>query len=602
MKLTGGEIIAEYLIKEGVPYIAGIPGHGNLALVDAFKDRSDRIKVIQVRHEQSAVHLADGYYRVTGRPLAVFASIGPGAVNTAEGVACSYLDSIPVLVLTGDVHTYMMGKGVLQEIERRYWGDFPSILKPIVKRYWQVPRVDILPYVVHRAFNQMMSGRRGPVLIDIPMDIQSDSAEVEIPEPTEYNPDLKPAGDPEAIDRAAKVLSESKRPVILAGGGAITAEASDEIKELAEYLGAAVITTIMGKGIIPENHDLYAWHTGAVGSSCGNRLANTADVILAVGCRFEDQTCSSYIPGKAFSIPPTKLIHVDIDPSEIGKNYPVEVGIVGDAKLVLEGILVSLKDTKKRVDYKNTSYYREIRKLKEEWLEDIKRVQDADVVPVSMARFYRELREFLDEDAILLTSAGNPQAHMMQHFLFYKPRTNLTSGGFSTMGYSLPAAIGAKLGKPDSQVVAAVGDGDFMMTVQELATAVQYEVPVVVCVLNNVAWQSIRDLQVEKFGEDRVFATEFRKKDGEPYSPNFAEVARAFGAFGERVERAEEIKPALDRAFKSGLPSVVEVMVNREYRENTLARKTNSWWDVTVPAYLKKREDYMKLREQEKLF
>ncbi|HIE28022.1 TPA: thiamine pyrophosphate-binding protein [Candidatus Poribacteria bacterium] len=278
------------------------------------------------------------------------------------------------------------------------------------------------------------------------------------------------------------------------------------------------------------------------------------------------------------------------------------VGIVGDAKLVLAALLENLKEIKEEVDYRQTPYFSEIQKLKEEWFAKLAKVRDSDLVPVTMPRFYKELREFLDEDAIVVTSAGNPQAHLIQSFAFYKPRKNLTSGGFSTMGYSLPAAIGAKLAAPDAQVVPVIGDGDFMMTMQELATAMQYDVPVVVCVLNNIGWGSIRDLQISKFGEDRIIATEFTKKDGELYTPNFALVAQAFGAYGERVEKPEEIKPALKRAFDSKKTSVLDVMVNRAFREETLVPDTNAWWDVPIPTYLKsKREEYMKYRTKEKL-
>ncbi len=601
MKLTGSEIIAEYLIKEKVPYVVGIPGHGSVGLVDAFKDRKDKIEIIQVRHEQGAVHLADGYYRVSGRPLVVFTSIGPGAFNTAVGVATAYVDSMPVLVITGAVHTNMIGRGVLQEIERKHWGDFPRVLEPVVKRSWRVERVEQLPYVMHRAFNQMLTGRRGPVHIDLPMDVMANSAEVEIPNPDERTPKGRQVGDPEEIEKASSLLLKAKRPVILAGGGAVAAEAFREIKKLAEFLGAAVITTLMGKGAIREDHPLYGWHTGHTGTTCGNKLANNADVILAIGCRFEDQTTSSYVPGAAFSIPPTKLIHVDIDSTEIGKNYPVEIGVVGDAKAVLISLLSVLRKKATKRDYKKNIYFKQIQQLKDEWLRTLSIVQNSDAVPVTIPRVYKEIREFLDEDAIIVTSAGNPQVHMIQCYPFLQPKTNVTSGGFSAMGFTLPAAIGAKLAAPHRQVVGVDGDGSFLMTVQELATAVQYEIPVVIIVLNNIGWQSIRNLQIASYGVNRVHATEFRTKEGKYITPKFAEMAESFGAYGQRIERGEEIQPALGRAFDSGRPAIVEIMVNLEFKLSTPIA-TGGWWDMPVPDYLKeKRFEYLMEVKKEKL-
>jgi len=583
MRLTGGEIIAEYLIKEEIPYIVGIPGHGCLGLVDAFKGREDRIKVLQVRHEQSAVHLADGYYRFSGKPLAVFTSIGPGAVNTAVGVATCYVDSTPVLVITGETHTYMFGRGVLQEIERTHDANFPKILEPIVKRWWQVTKVEQLPEILDKAFNQMLSGRRGPVLISLPMDIQAESANVEIGK-ARRRAESTGLGNSDDIDKAVNLLLKAKRPVILAGGGVITSGASSELKALAEFLKSAVITTMMGKSSFPEDHPLYAWHAGSVGTRCGNKISSSADILLAIGCRFADLTTSSYKKGTSFSIPPTKLIHIDIDPGEIGKNYPVELGIVGDAKQVLQQLIEGLKDASKPLQRED--YVAEIRRLKEEWFQEMKELWESSRIPITMARFLKELREFFPRDGILLTSAGHSQMQVLQEFAFYYPKTLITSGGFSTMGFTVPAALGVKLAAGERPVIGVLGDGDFLMTVQELATAVQYDIPVVYAVLNNMAWLSIRDIQFDTYGKERGLATEFFNKKGELCSPDFAAIARAFGAYGERIQKGEEVKPALERAFASGKPAVIEVVVNREHPYS--AGKFTGWWDVPIPSYLKK--------------
>ena len=586
---TGGEIIAEYLIKEGVPYVVGIPGHGNLAMVDAFKDREDSLKIIQVRHEQAAVHLADGYYRASGRPLFCFTSIGPGAYNTVVGIATAFVDSSAVVVASGEAHTYMFGRGVLQENERKYWADTLSVMRPITKRVWRVTRVDQLPFVIHQAFRISTTGRPGPVHIFIPMDVQADSVNVEIPEPTKHRSAGRVRGDPLLVKRAAEILAGAERPVILAGGGVIASNASRELVELAEYLGAAVITTMMGKGAIPEDHPLCAFYAGSKGSSCGNKLASNADVLLAVGCRFADETTSSYKHGVSFSIPPTKLIHVDIDPNEIGKNYPTEVGIVGDAKAVLQQIIEALKAMMNKRKYEDLPYFRKIQELKREWKKILEPLQKSDKIPMTTSRFLFELRKALNRDAIVVGAAGHAQAQLFQEFPVYGPRTHISSGGMSTMGWAVPAALGVKLAKPDKQVVAVCGDGDFQMTCQELATAVQYEIPVVYCVLNNYGWLSIRDLQLDVYGVNRGFATEFRKKStGELYNPDFLKLAEAFGCNAKRVEKPDEAVPAVKEALAlTDQPTVIEVPTQYEYPWSE--GKNAGWWDVPIPTYLKKK-------------
>jgi acetolactate synthase-1/2/3 large subunit len=598
MRLTGGQIIAHYLVREGVPYAVGIPGHGCWAIVDAFADFSDRLTTLQVMHEQSAIHLADGYYRVKGRPLMAFTSIGPGATNTAVGIATAYVDSTAVLLVTGSPHTYMRGRAVLQEIERTQWANFPRMMEPIVKRYWQVSRVDHLPYVLHRAFNQMLSGRPGPVLIDMPMDVQADDADVTIPEPTCHEPQGRPRPDAISVERAARLLTEARRPVLLAGGGVITADASAELVALAEHLGAPVVTTWMGKGTIPEDHDLNAWSVGDTASTCGNALARSADVLLAVGCRFTDWSASSYRRDVTFSIPPTRLIHVDIDPHEIGKNYPCEIGLVADARAALVDLLEAVRQVTPARDYHESSYFQEIQRLKEEWEEMQSPRRNSNAVPMTQSRAVRELRAALDRSAIVVTGAGLVQGVVRQDFPVYEPRTHLTSGGFSTMGFTVPAAIGAKLAAPERQVAGIAGDGDFLQTMQEMAVAAMLDMPVLFVVLNNAGWISIKGGQLSNFG--RMFATEFQRRDGSQYSPDFAAAARSFGLHAERVDRPEEVAPAVRRALATAGPALVEVTVAREFPDAG-ATKTG-WWDVPVPTYhLERRRQYEAERAEEQL-
>ncbi len=605
-KYTGGEIIVKYLIKEGVRHVFGIPGHGCLPLTDALFRHKDKIQFIQPKQEMAGVHCAIGYYRVTGKPLMVLTSIGPGAINTAIGIADAYVDSFPVLVINGATHTHMRGKGVLQEIERKRDSDMPRILEPICKRNWQVSSVGQLPTIMQRAFNQMMTGRRGPVVIDLPMDVQANSIDVEIPEPIERRSIGKTFGDPEQIRKAVELLKGAKRPVLFLGGGVVTAEAFKEVKELAEKIGAAVVVTMMSKSSFPNNHPLFCWSAGSKGTIIGLNMTSKADVILAVGCRFADETASSYKDGVSFSIPPTKLIQIDLDPHEIGKNYPVSIGIIGDAKACLNQIIDKLNEDGFSKDYENTDYFKEIQEGKKNWFEFLNENRDDSKVPVMISTVIREVRKFFDRDAIFITSSGNVQAQMLQELEFYEPKTCITAGGFSTMGYSVPAAIGAKLGcmdigKHDRQVVALTGDGDFMMTISEISVAVQLGLEnIFFIILNNHGWIAIKDLQQAAFGEDRGYGTSFEDKDGNTYSPDFAKIGEAFGCHAEKISKKEEIIPALERAAKSGKPAVIEILVNREFPFT--GSPAVGWWDVPIPEYLtERRKKYEEEIKGEKL-
>ena len=601
---TGGEIITKYLIKEGMKYVIGIPGHGNLPLVDAFYRDRDKLQLIQPKQEMSGVHLAVGYFRITGNPLCVFTSIGPGAINTAIGIADAYVDSFPCLVITGDTHVHMRGKGVLQEIERQKDSNMPKILEPIVKRSFEVDTVGQLSTVMQRAFNIMLTGRKGPVHIDLPMDVQANAIEIEIPEPFERRSHGRVMGDPEMIKKAVNLLKNAIRPVLFIGGGAISSNAFNEVKTLAEKIGAAVVVTMMGKDIIDNSHPLYCWSAGSKGTTIGLNMTSNADVILALGCRFADETASSYKNGVSFTIPPTKLIHIDIDPHEIGKNYPVSVGIVGDVKACLGQILDELRDYS--IDYKTTNYFKEIQEEKKKWFDFLDDYRDDLKVPVMISTVLKEIRKFFDRDAVIVTSSGNVQAQMLQELEFYEPKTCLTAGGFSTMGYSVPAAIGAKLGsidigKQDRQVVALVGDGDFMMTISEMSIAVQLGLDnIFFIVLNNHGWIAIKDLQQAAFGEDRGYGTSFEDKKGKSYSPDFAKIGEAFGCYAEKISKKEEIIPALERASNSGKPNVIEIEVQREFPYS--GSPAMGWWDVPRPTYLKeRRKQYEEDIKEEKL-
>ena len=574
-RLSGAQIVVEYLIRQGVRHVAGIPGHGCWSLTDALLDRADQIRTVQVMHEQSAVHLADGYYRASGEPMLAFTSIGPGATNTVVGMATAYVDSTAVALFTGSPHTYMRGHGLLQELERRHAADNPRLFEPVVKEWWQPSRVDELPFVLHRAWNQMRSGRPGPILLDVPMDVQADSADVCIPDPEAREARRGPRPAAEDVERAAAMLAEARRPVIVAGGGAITAGAARELTALAERLGAPVVTTWNGKGAIDELHPLAGLTIGDTGSTIGNTLAVGADVILSVGCRFVDWSASSWRAGVTFSIPPTRLIQLDIDPREIGKNYPVTVPLLADAKAGLADLLEALGPGSGADAYRS-----EIASLRQTWMAQVEGKSGSDAVPMTMARAVREVQAATREDAIVVTGAGLPQGMVKQRWVTRQPRTHITSGGFSTMGFTLPAAIGAQLARPDAQVLAVCGDGDFLQTMQELAAAVLLNAPICTVVLDNSGWISIKGGQDAFFG--RTAVTDFLR-NGEPYSPDFAAIGRAFGIHSERADTPDVVRPAVERALGSGGPSLVHVPVARELA--VAGPDKTGWWDVPVPEY-----------------
>jgi acetolactate synthase-1/2/3 large subunit len=580
-RLSGAQIVVEYLARQRVPYVAGIPGHGSWTLTDALLDRADAIRTLQVMHEQSAVHLADGFYRASGRPILAFTSIGPGATNTVVGMATAYVDSTAVALMTGSTHTHMRGHAVLQEVERRHAADNPRIFEPIVKEWWQPSRVDELPFVLHRAWNQMLSGRPGPVLLDLPMDVQADSADVVLPDPDQREARDGPRPAADDVERAARLMAEADRPVIVAGGGVIGADASGELVALAERLDAPVVTTWMGKGAIDETHPLAAQTIGDTGSTVGNAMAASADVVLAVGCRFTDWSTSSYRAGVTFAIPPTKLIQLDVDAREIGKNYPVEVPLLGDARAGLRDLLEALGPRGEAGAQRSTPYLAELADRREAWAAQVEVKSGSDAVPMTMARAVREIQAATRPDATVVTGAGLPQGMVKQRWVTRVPRSHITSGGFSTMGFTLPAAIGAQLAEPNRQVLAICGDGDFLQTMQELATVAMLGTPVCTVILDNSGWISIKGGQQAFFG--RTAVTDFIGRDGLPYSPDYGAIGRAFGVASASVDQPGEVRPAVERALASGEPAIIHVRVARDLA--VAGPDKTGWWDVPIPEY-----------------
>jgi len=583
MKLTGGEIILKQLIAEGVPYITGIPGHGVLGLFDAIRreESAGSIKYIQVKHEQSACAIADGYYRVKGEPLAVFASIGPGTLNLSIGLGNAYVDSTAFLALCGDTHVHMKGTGVLQEIERYQDSNIIRSLEPLAKRSWRAESARQLPRIVRRAFQQMSTGRRGPCVVALPMDVQAEAIEMKL-EIRNENAEIEsvPCADKTSIDKAVALMKTAKRPVILVGGGALYSRAGELITQLAEQWGAAIITTLAAKGTVAETHPQYCFHTGSKGTAIGLEITRKADLVLALGTRFADETTCSYRKGAAFNFPDTKLIHIDMDAAELGKNYTPDVAINADLNNALLQLLGA--------DFKPCEdYLAEIKSLRADWFAYLAQIRARETEQLTISQLTGILNETLPENTIIATSSGNTQAQLFQEYCYAKPYCNLTTGGFSTMGWAVPAAMGAKLAVPEQPVVAFLGDGDFMMTMQELSTIAQYDIPVITVLADNAGWMAIKDLQIDALGEEIAFGNDFMP------GTDFAAIAEAFGIKAWKANTKEEVKAALNEALASGKPGLIHVDVCRAHPNS--GGKAFGWWDVPIPTYLEeKRAAYEK--------
>lgn len=581
----GAEILVEYLIKEKVPYLFGICGHGNIGFLDAVYDHKEEIKTVSVHHEAAAGFMADAYFRVAHRPVATFTSCGPGSLHLPVAAATAFADSSAFLAITGNVPTSQFNRGPFQETGRHFQGDFVSAMRPYVKRSFQPMRADMVPLAVRQAFALMLNGRPGPVHIDVPLNVFVESTEAEIPEPGEWRLGIssRAAGDPVAVARAAQLLREAERPVIVAGNGVQLSEAAEDLRSLVELLQIPVAVTPLGKGTVDDRHALALGPMGRNGTHACNKATRSADVILALGTRFDDRTTSAWLPGYTYSFPPTKLIHVDIDPHELGRNYPPSVGILGDAGSVLRQLIGMLRPDAPQIRERHRAFVGEVAQWKKEWEEFLAPARVSDAEPIRPDRLVADLRTVLPEDAIVLPDAGVHHNWLVQQWATYRPQSLLQSFGFSTMGFGVCGVLGAKLAAPDRPVVSVCGDGGFLMYPQIVATAVEYDIPAVWVVWNNLGFVSIRDLQFGFFGQGRELVTRFRKEEtGEFISTDYAALARSMGAVGMTVTRPGELKEKFAAALECGRPCVVDVRVDADVR----APATGSWDLPPLPAPL----------------
>ncbi|MEW6081919.1 MAG: thiamine pyrophosphate-binding protein [Bacillota bacterium] len=565
--MKGADIISEYLIAERVPYVLTLSGHGNVGLLDALAQRADKIRAIGVHHEQAAGHIADAYYRVAHKPLATITSCGPGSANLPIALACAFYDSSAFLAITGNVPTCQFNRGPFQETGRHHQGDFPSVIKPYVKKAFQPTRVDMVPTAIRQAFKTMLSGRPGPVNLDVPFNVFQEEGEVEFPEPSQWRWGIssRAGGDVDSLQDVLNLLLKAEKPLILAGHGVILSEASDELRQLAEYLEVPVVTTPNGSGSLDSRDALCLGPTGRNGTYQANQACRNADVLLALGTRFCDRVSSAWIPGFTFNIPPTKLIQVDIDPDEIGRNFAPAIGILGDIRSVLRQLLSMIKE-EGISRQSRPGWQKEINGWRQVWEDACSPNRSSDTVPIHPERLLADLRDVFPEDGIILADAGVHHNWIVQHWPAYRPQTVIQSWGFSAMGFGVCGVIGAKLARPEKKCLSVVGDYGFMMAPHIVCTAVELNLPVIWVVWNNLAQAAIKDIQTFQF-EGREIVTEYcNAATGEICSPDFVALARALGAEGSRVEHPGDLKAAFDTALKSDKPYVLEVMVDKGVR------------------------------------
>jgi acetolactate synthase-1/2/3 large subunit len=544
-KKTGSEIFIEALLSEKVDTIFGLPGGVVLHLYDKLFDAP--INHIQVRHEQGAVHMADGYARSSGKVGVSLVTSGPGGTNTVTGLATAYMDSIPIVVFTGQVPTPLIGNDAFQE------ADIIGITRPCTKHNDLVKDVNDLARIIKEAFYIASTGRPGPVLIDLPKDVLTNSAEMKIPDKVSlrsYRPTYK--GNLKQIEKAIKLILKSKKPFIYAGGGVILSDGAKRLTAFAEKLGIPVGLTLMGLGGFPGTHPLSLGMLGMHGTYRANMAITDCDVLIAIGSRFDDR-----VTGKIDGFAPyAKIIHVDIDPTSISKNVNVDIPIVGDVNEVLGDVLKCLDKEKKLASYRKglKEWHQQIDYWKEKHKLDYVQKERGKIKPQYVVE---KLYEVTKGDAIITTEVGQHQMWAAQYYLIDKPRTFLTSGGLGTMGYGLPAAIGAQLANPKKTVIDIAGDGSIQMNIQELATAVQYKLPVIVAILNNNFLGMVRQWQ-GLFFDKRYSASCIQVQ------PDFVKLAESYGALGLRAKKASDVVPVIKEALASKKPVMIDFEVARE--------------------------------------
>ncbi|NYT57542.1 thiamine pyrophosphate-binding protein [Alcaligenaceae bacterium] len=572
-KMKGGELIAEYLVKEEVPYVFGICGHGNVGILDALHSVRDKVKLISPRHEQCAGHMADAYYRVKHRPVATLTSTGPGSANMVMSLATALADSSAFLAITANVPTSQHNRAPFQELYAHNQADFASVMRPVVKRSFQPTRVDMLPLALRQAMDTMVTGRPGPVNIDIPYNVFQEEADVELPAASRLDNAPRPGASEQDITAVVNLLAAAQRPVFFIGHGATLAEAGPELTELTQRLGIPVITSPNGMGCVPMDDPLALGFIGRNGAYPANQAGRHADLVITVGTRFDDRSSSTWHVGYSWNFPRTKLVHVDIDPTELGRNYPPTIGIVADAKVFMRQLLNGVAARKEIESASYGQWRQDISGWQAEWDSFVKPHFEDSTSPLRPEFVVGAVQEMLPDDAILSLDSGVHHNWFMQFWKARRPQSMLNSWGYSSMGFGVCGILGAQLAAPDRPCVAVVGDGGFTMTPYVLCTAVEYNLPVVWIIWNNFAWGAIRDLQYGLFDGREIGTAFYHGQTGQSYNPDFAAWARACGADGMTVTHPQHLRGAIEQALKNRRPCVIDVHVDANVRPTS----TGTW-------------------------
>jgi len=559
MKDLVSNLLIRYLEERDVRHVFGLCGHTNIAVLSAMANST--IHFVNVRHEQIAAHAADGYARATGKPSVLLTHLSPGLTNAATGVANAALDCIPVVVIAGDVPTHYYGKHPHQEVNLHADASQYEIYRPFVKRAWRVDTPELFPEIIEKAFALAENGQPGPVLVDVPMDIFSARIETRLFDRLRQNTKslTRPSLDGETAARIVRTLAEAKTPLLYVGGGVALAGATEELEQFVDHLNIPVAHSLMGKGMLRDDHPFTLGMTGFWGTKFINDKCLQADWVLGLGTRFKEADCSSWYADYTFNFPPSKLIHIDIEPSEIGRNFPTELGVVADLKQALKAMVKAARELYPD-GLKKPDLAAEIAAYRKEFKGSNREMETSDAFPMMPERILADIRAAMPRDAYLTTDVGWNKNGVGQQFPIYAPGTVLTPGGYATMGFGPPAALGVKLACPDRVVISMVGDGGFGQNPAMLATAAEENLAVIWVVMNNNAFGTIAGLQKAHFG--LTYGTTF-PKDGDDYMPRYADIAKAYGIDGIRVRSAADFKPALEAAIASGRPTVIDVaMVN----------------------------------------
>ena len=553
------DLIVDYLARRDIEYVFGLCGHTVIGMLDAF-NRNPKVKYISNRHEAVASTAADGYARLTHKASVVMCHLGPGLTNVLTGVANASFDSIPMVVIAGDVPSYYFGRHPHQEVNMHADGDQYKILEPVCKRCWRIDDVEALPYIMDKAFRMAESGRPGPVLIDVPMDMFSREMEEDLWSRTykDSHVTMKPALDPAAAKAIAEKLVNAENPVLHAGGGILLAQASEELAALAEFLDIPVSRTLMGQGCLSDRHPLMLGQTGFWGLETTHSYTLNADVILGLGTRFAEADSSSWYQGVTFDPDKTTFLQIDIDPTEIGRNYAVEIGAIADLKIALAQILDEVKkicpEGKKRPGLRE-----KIAEAKAAFKESVREISEDSRFPMTPQRILHDVKAAIPEDAVIFTDVGWNKNGVAQQFDITVPGSIHHSSGLATMGFGASAVLGGKLAAPDRICLTLTGDGGFGVNPTCLATAVEQGIACTWVVMNNSAFGTIAGLENANY--HTFFGTKFHTPDGESYSPCWADVAKAYGVDAIRCESDEDFLPAMQKAIeanKAGKPFLVE--------------------------------------------